>query len=90
MRYAVVLLAVFGLMVVGCGGGTPEEKMEKAKAAVADGDFDKAISLCKSICEDDEAAAELKAAAEGMIATAEASKLAKEAEEKAKELLGGD
>ena len=89
MRYAVVLLAVFGLMVVGCGGGTPEEKMEKAKEAMAEGDLDKVIDLCKSICEDEDAAAELKAAAEGMKGAAEAKKALEDAAGDLEEAIGG-
>ena len=90
MRYAVVLLAVFGLMAVGCGGGTPEEKMGKASEAFTDGDFDKAISICKDLCEDADTPAEIKASAEALIGTSEAAKAAEEAKKKLEDAVSGD
>jgi hypothetical protein len=87
MRYAVVLLAVFGLVLVGCGGGTPEEKMEKAKAALEEGDFDKAIDLAKDAADDEGVDEAFKAAADLFVGTAEA---AKKAAELAEDLVPGD
>lgn len=89
MRYAVVLLAVFSLVLVGCGGGTPEEKMEKATACVADGDFDKAIDICKGLIEDEEVSEEIKAAAKTLQLGAEAKKAAADAAKALEDAVDG-
>ncbi len=62
-----LLLAFVAVFAVGCGA-SPEKKLEKAKAAAADGNFEKALELVKEVVADEKATAEVKKEAEKLVA----------------------
>ena len=70
---SLMLVAAFALVLITGCGGSPEDKMEKAQEAVADGDFEKAISICEDLLEDEDLDAAMKKQIEALHKQAEAA-----------------
>ncbi len=70
--------------MVGCNS-SPEAEAEKAQKALDDGDFEKALEICKDLLSDPSS---LDKDLQAKIAKINGDAMAKQAEAKAKELVG--
>ena len=84
MRYALVLLLACSFVMVGCNS-SPEAKADKAQKCLDNGDFDGALEICKELLSDPSA---LDKDLQAKIAKINGDAMAKQAEAKAKELVG--